>query len=222
MRAPHRRQPFVHAYERAIVDEDASWRSADIVALDFEATGLNLARDEVISYGMVPIRGGRVLVGEQEYSLVRPSVPIPGESSRVHRIRNRDLADAPDADEVARRLITACTGRVLIAHAAWVEVAFLRRLFALHGARWYTPVIDSAALARALALAPRIAEREPNLEALARELGIPVHDPHHALGDALTTAQVFLVLVARLERAHGTMDIGRLRNITREFPLLVP
>ena len=211
----------MHEYERAIVDEDASWRDADLVALDFEATGLDLAHDEVISYGMVPIRGGRVIVGEQDYSLIQPSHPVPGASSRVHRIRNLDLADAPDANEIAARLITALSGRVLIAHAAWVEVAFLRRLFARHGARWYTPVIDTAALARALNLAPRIAAREPDLEALARGLGIPVHDPHHALGDALTTAQVFLVLVAQLERAHGPMDVGRLRNITREFPLLM-
>lgn len=212
----------MHEYERAIVDEDAPWRAANLFALDFEATGLNLERDEVISYGMVPIRGGRVIVGEQAYSLVRPSMPVPGASSRVHRIRNQDLADAPDADEVAMHLIKACTGCVLVAHAAWVEAAFLRRLFARHGARWYTPVIDTAALARALGLAPRIATREPGLESLARDLGIPVHDPHHALGDALTTAQVFLVLAARLERAHGPMDIGRLRNITREFPLLMP
>ena len=212
----------MYEYERARVDDAEPWRSAEFIALDFEATGLDLQLDEVISYGLVPIRSARVLVGEQRYSLVRPSMPVPGESSRVHRIRNRDLDDAPAADEVAETLIRACTGCVLVAHAAWVEVAFLRRLFAIHGARWRTPVVDTAALARGVGLAPRIAPREPSLEGLAMQLGVPVHDPHHALGDAITTAQVFLVLAARLERTRGQRDVGALRNTTREFPLLMP
>ena len=223
MRVLRRPASFVRDYEGARVDDALPWRAAEFIALDFEATGLDLRADEVISYGLVPIRAGRMLVGAQEYSLVRPSVPVPGASSRVHRIRNRDLNDAPPAIEVAEALIRSCTGRVLVAHAAWVEVAFLKRLFRLHGAHWRTPVVDTAALARGVGLAPRIASREPSLEALAMELGVPVHDPHHALGDALTTAQVFLVLAARLERARGgTLDVGALCNTTREFPLLVP
>jgi DNA polymerase-3 subunit epsilon len=39
---------------------------------------------------------------------------------------------------------------------------------------------------------------ELDLERLATELGLPVDSPHHALGDAITTAQVFLALSGRL------------------------
>ena len=35
---------------------------------------------------------------------------------------------------------------------------------------------------------------------LAGGLGLPVHRPHHALGDALTTAQAFIALATHLER----------------------
>jgi DNA polymerase-3 subunit epsilon len=65
-------------------------------------------------------------------------------------------------------------------------------------------VVATAALLRAarLAGADPAAERtgEPALEEVARRLGLPVHTPHHALGDAFTTAQVFLVAATRLER----------------------
>jgi DNA polymerase-3 subunit epsilon len=44
----------------------------------------------------------------------------------------------------------------------------------------------------------RCARREPSLESLALQLNLPVHTPHHALGDALTTAQVLIVLASRL------------------------
>jgi len=48
------------------------------------------------------------------------------------------------------------------------------------------------------------------LEYLARTLDMPVHCPHDALGDALTTAQVFLALVSRLESIHGPMTVRAL------------
>jgi DNA polymerase-3 subunit epsilon len=56
-------------------------------------------------------------------------------------------------------------------------------------------------MARAANLdAARQGPGEPDLERLATELRVPVDSPHHALGDAITTAHVFLVLAARLAR----------------------
>ncbi|MFZ0159102.1 MAG: DUF294 nucleotidyltransferase-like domain-containing protein [Kineosporiaceae bacterium] len=60
--------------------------------------------------------------------------------------------------------------------------------------------VDTAALARQTGMAPSGSDdSEPSLERLALSLGLPVHTPHHALGDALTTAGVLLALVTRLE-----------------------
>ena len=217
-----RRESFVHEYERTVVDEHLLWRDAEFLALDFEATGLDLDADDVISFGAVPVMRGRVVVGGQAYSLVQPTRSVPGTSSVIHRIRNMDLEGAPDATSASAELVRLLTGRVLVAHAAWVEVAFLKRLLRLQNTRLFAPVVDTAALARALGLSPRIADREPHLEALAAMLGLPVHDPHHALGDAITTAQVFLVLVSRLEFEHGPLTVGMLANLSRQYGLLRP
>jgi DNA polymerase III epsilon subunit-like protein len=35
---------------------------------------------------------------------------------------------------------------------------------------------------------------------MARALGLPAHRPHHADGDALTTAQAFIALATHLDR----------------------
>ena len=204
-------------------EDHLPWREAEFLALDFEATGLNLKRDDVVSFGAVPIRGARIVIGEQRYSLVQPTRPIPPESSKFHVIRNQDLADAPSADEAAATLMSLLHGRVLLAHAAWVEAAFLRRLFRRHGVTFSTPIVDTAALARSLGMRPRIDTHEPHLETLATELGVPVHDPHHALGDAVTTAQVFLVLASRMETSRvAPLTVADLVNTSREFALLRP
>lgn len=210
-------------YLTAGVTEHAHWRDVEYLALDFEATGLDLKRDDVISLGAVPIRNGRIVVGEQQYALVRPTQPVPAESSKFHVIRNQDLADALTAGEAAELLLKGLRGRALLAHASWVEVAFLRRLFRLHGVDPLTPIVDTAALSRALGMRPRIDTHEPHLETLADELGVPVHDPHHALGDAFTTAQVFLVLAHRLESSRSEpLTLMDLVNLSREYALLRP
>jgi DNA polymerase-3 subunit epsilon len=68
-----------------------------------------------------------------------------------------------------------------------------------------------AALLRACRLAGPETGHEPNLESSSRRLALPVHTPHHALGDAFTTAQILLALATRLE---GTGDVRRPRPRT--------
>jgi DNA polymerase-3 subunit epsilon len=43
-----------------------------------------------------------------------------------------------------------------------------------------------------------------------------VHSPHHALGDALTTAQVFLALASHLEQ-HGQRSVRDLMRAERRL-----
>ena len=52
------------------------------------------------------------------------------------------------------------------------------------------PIIDTAALARADECPSQGGRDEPDLEWLAGDLGLPAINPHHALGDAITTAEV--------------------------------
>jgi DNA polymerase III subunit epsilon len=176
------------------------WREVEYLVVDLETTGLDLQRDDIASYGAVLIRDGRIVVAENTYGLVCPTCEITAESTTVHTLRRADVADAPPLSEAVAVLDTLLWDRVLVAHAAWIEKAFLGRAFAEHGATMRSPIIDTAALARADGIAPRGSGREPDLEWLAGEIGLPAVNPHHALGDAITTAQVFLALTSRLAR----------------------
>jgi len=50
---------------------------------------------------------------------------------------------------------------------------------------------------------------------MARALGLPVHRPHHADGDALTTAQVFLALATHLDVLER-QTVGSLESYGRK------
>jgi len=175
------------------------WRLAHFCVVDLELSGLDSATDEIISFAAVPVDAGRVVAGNAVYGLCRNTQPLPEESVLVHGIRTVDLADAPPLDEAIQPLIAMMTGRVLVAHAAWIERSFLAPVLKRHGVRLPKPILDTRDLGRLLALERGEPFTGSSLTELARSLGLPVHRPHHALGDALTTAQAFLALATLLE-----------------------
>ena len=71
------------------------WREAEYVVVDVEATGLDLKRDAIASYGAVVIRDGRIVVSENTYGLVSAGCEMTAASTAVHTLRRVDIADAP-------------------------------------------------------------------------------------------------------------------------------
>lgn len=193
--------PAARAYAAAAVPLGLPWRAGRYCAVDLETTGLDLGSDTIVSFGAVHVDGGRLIAGSSVYRLVAASGRVRADAIAVHGLRPADLAAAPPWQESADLLFRALTGRVLVAHAAWVERAFLRRAFR----PWRVPAprfaVDTAALARHAGLVPARQRAEPSLEWLAGALGLPAHAPHHALGDALTTGEIFLALASRLDAA---------------------
>jgi len=197
--------PAAAAYAKAALPPlGADWRAARWAVVDLELTGLDARRDEIISLAVVPVDGGRVRAGDALYRVVRPRRPPSPESIEIHGILPGDLAAAPSLEEVVDELLAALSGRRLVAHAAFVERAFLEPALRARGVGLRGEILDTQLLARAW-VAERTGARAERLTlgALAAELGLPVERAHHALGDALTTAQAFLALASHLEHAGG-------------------
>ena len=155
----------------ARIDLRAGWREARYCAIDVETTGLDLRRDSIISIGSAGIRDGRIVCSNNYYSLIRPACPVSVASMRIHCLRPADLENAPGPRDVGHEIARQLAGRIAVAHAAWIERAYLGRLLRQVGVRFAAPVIDTAALARVLGYAQGSPHgREPSLELLARRL----------------------------------------------------
>jgi DNA polymerase-3 subunit epsilon len=192
------------------------WRSAELVALDFETTGLDLDRDEVISFGLIPILGGRIDLSGQLYQEVAPGVEPSRSSIPIHHLRAQDLASAPAMQDVADAFGSALSGRFILAWAAEVEIAFLRKVFGGGKRAWRRRTIDVRTLIMAVERPSGDAARWPGyyaLSAAAMRFGVPVEQTHHALDDAFMTAELFLVAANALE-ARGRGSIRDLLRIT--------
>jgi len=181
-------------------DLDSNWRDITYCAIDLETTGLDFKTDEIISIGAVQVQSARIITEENYYREVRPEQDPSSTSIRIHGIRGVDLADAAPIATVMPEIANLLRGRVVLAHAAWVENAFLKERLENLDLDFSKRLIDTASLARACEVVEDDIDHEPSLEFLARALKLPVYSPHHALGDALTTAIIFLALATEIER----------------------
>lgn len=200
MRLPAPRRGAATAFARAGRPAGPTpWRDAGWCALDLELTGLDPRKDAIIAIGAVPIDDGRVILGESVYTLVRTSRRSAHAAVLAHKLRAADLADAPPLEAGIELVLEVLAGRVPVFHTAAVERAFLRPRFARRLLR--LPAGADTELLGRLWLRERegVAPAGLPLARLASVLGQPADPPHHALGDALTTAKAFIALASHLD-----------------------
>lgn len=204
------------AYASARMPGNATpWAQVPYAVVDLETTGLDPKHDEIISFASIPIDVGRIVVRDICTATIRPRRMPSAETIRIHGLRPEDLAGAPSLDQAIDTIAAALAGRVVVAHAAWVERGFLTRAMKSAGLKLRRPVLDTAALAvRVLGKRPPGKGEALPLSESARLLGLPVHRPHIAEGDALTTAQLFLALASHLDREQP-QTLGSLARLSK-------
>lgn len=189
-----------------------SWRSVPFAVIDLETTGLDPARDAIVSFGVVPVEGAMARLDRAVTRVVDPGRPMSADAVAIHGLRPHDVDGAACLDDVLDDLRSALDGRVVVAWTSWVEATFLARALGGTANAWSRRIVDVRRLA---ILDDHLAGRNPSpaasasLSATAARSGVPPDRAHHALWDAFVTAQLFLVLATRLER-RGRGRLGAL------------
>jgi DNA polymerase III subunit epsilon len=173
-----------------------------LLALDLETTGVD-ARAEVLAVGDVPIVDGAVRLGEATHVLVRPARRSAVLGIEAHHLRPVDVAGAPTIEEVLPELLDRIVAAdAIVVHHAALDVRVLRHACRATARRWpHPPVIDTVGMVEQVRRRQRHlgGPRMPRDLAGARaSLGLPPHRSHHALADAIATAELYLALRARL------------------------
>lgn len=183
------------------------WDSVVYWSLDLETGGLDARKDPILAVGMVPIRQGVIRLAESFCSLVRPPAAsaISRASITAHQLVWDEVRGAPTVAEVLRQVDGRLREGVLLVHHAAIDVGFLRRAYRASGMRWpRPPVVDTARLILKAARQARFTRPERgelpslNLGEARRQAGLPAYQAHDALGDAVATAELLLVLRRRV------------------------
>lgn len=207
--ADNARDPRLKAfYAAGAVMGDTPLSATPLMALDVETTGLDPVRDGMVSIGVVPMSLSCIRASASRHWLLKPRVPLGAESVTIHGITDTQVQTAPDLDDVLDDVLKTIAGHVLVVHCRDIERQFLSQ--ALHkrlGERIKFPVIDTMELEARLYRGQRrgvmdwLLGRQPphvsiRLADSRRRYGLPRYRPHHALTDALASAELLQAQVA--------------------------
>ncbi len=194
--------------EHPLPARSARLASLEMIALDFETTGLDVKRDHILAAGWVLIRGDRIVISSAREIRVRDeSEKGVGQSAVIHGILDSDLVDGETNESLVEQLLAELAGRAIVAHAAMIERGFLNTLLRrLGGTALANPFIDTMTVEKLLIAGQGGGAGEMHgqltLAASRARHGLPDHQQHSAASDALATAELFLAQVAVLGGAE--------------------
>lgn len=195
-------------YAAGTVGHETPMSEAPLMALDVETTGLDPVKDGIVSIGLVPMGLERIRTSASRHWILKPRVPLGAESVTIHGITDSQVRAAPDLDAVLAEVLSAMAGHVLVVHCRDIERQFFNgALRSRIGETIEFPVIDTMELEARWHRGAKqrwwdgVLGRQPPRVSLRladsrRRYNLPRYQPHHALTDALASAELLQAQVA--------------------------
>ncbi len=195
---------------------DTPLAEVPLAAIDFETTGLDASKCDIVSVGIVPMTLNRIYNRQGRHWLVRPRTALSADSVVFHGITHSDIDNAPDLSEQLDDILEHLQGKVVIAHCCSIERNFLdMAVKARLGEGVVFPMLDTMALEAGIQRQPTLIERmfgarrkSIRLADSRERYGLPFYHPHHALSDALACGELFQAQIAH--HYSGATAIGNL------------
>lgn len=193
-------------YQAQWPDPATPLQDIEFVALDVETTGLDARRHAIISIGLIPMTLARIRSDLAWHQVIRPPGDMIPESVAFHHITDSDIRQAPRFAEVLEKLLARLAGKVAVVHYHPIERSFIdQAVRAALGEGLQFPLVDTMQIEARLhprrepGWFARLLGHKPLSIRLAdsrRRYGLPTYRAHHALTDALATAELLHAQVA--------------------------
>lgn len=180
---------------------------SSFVVFDIETTGFDPTRDKIIEIGAVKIKKGEIV--DKFSTFVNPKTNIPARITKLTKIEQWMVEDAPTIDEVFDDFIDFCSDSILVAHNAQFDVGFIKNIFYQRNQEFTFTYIDTLELSRRL-----LNLTSHKLNKVAEHLNIELVSHHRAVDDAMATARIFLEFVDRL-KSKGVKELKELNDIEK-------
>ena len=95
---------------------DTPCEKMELVSLDLETTGLDPARDSILSFGLVYMRGMSVQLETARHGLIQVDEQIPEEVAVIHQITDDLAATGRPLEAVLPEILGHLAGRVMLVH----------------------------------------------------------------------------------------------------------
>lgn len=168
----------------------------EYVCFDCETTGLDPKNDDIISIGAVIIKDNMIVSSKKFVRYVKPKTKLQAEAIKVHHIREMDLEDADEIDDVIEEFLEFIGNRTLVGYFLEFDVAMINKyLKPKLGIKLPNKIHEVSAIYYDYKI-EAIPQGNVDLrfDTIMNELQIPVMGKHDAYNDALMTALIFLKL----------------------------
>jgi len=159
--------------------------------VDIETTGSFAAGNGITEIAIV-IHDGKEIINFYE-SLVNPHESIPYFIQRLTGISNAMVANAPSFDEIAAQVFELLQDKIFVAHNVNFDYSFVKHHLQQAGYTLDTKKLCTVRLARKVL--PGL--NGYSLGKLSSQLNLNHANHHRAGGDAMATAELFSMIVAR-------------------------
>lgn len=201
------KDPRVKAFfDEGVVDPQTPLNEVPFLAMDFETTGLDPHEHGIVSVGMVPFTLSRIRCREASHFIVKPRQSLLHKSVTIHGITHSDVKGAPDLDDILQDFLPMLAKQVVVVHYRHIERDFLNlALLTRIQESLLFPVVDTMQLeelilnkqrsvvSSVLGKRSKLSLRLPDIR---ERYGLPRYNLHHALTDALATAELLQAQVA--------------------------
>ncbi|CAM3646695.1 DNA polymerase III PolC-type [Vibrio aerogenes CECT 7868] len=193
-------------YAAGIPEPDTPVEDVTFLAMDFETTGLDPQDNDIITIGTVPFNLNRIWIGQAKQWIVNPRKQLEEESVVIHGITHSDILHAPDLSLVYQEVLAQMAGKIMVVHYQKIEREFFDRALQLRIAEGIEfPLIDTMRVETQIqqkrngGILKRLRGYKPESVRLGlsrSRYGLPLYTPHHALTDAVATAELFQAQIA--------------------------
>ncbi len=180
------------------VNSDQEISKCSFMAMDFETTGLDPACHDIVSIGLIPFDLQRIYCRRAKHLLVRPAGKLLELSVSFHGITHSQLENAPKFDDVLAPLLHYLRGKCVVVHYHQIERDFLwHHVMRAQGIELLFPVIDTMHIEQDILQKKkrwwqvRRSAHSLRLADCRTRYHLPHYPLHHALTDALATAELF-------------------------------
>lgn len=182
------------------------------LALDFETTGLDLIKDEILSFGYVHVSDLSIDLTTAAHRLVKPDQGIPEDSAIVHHILDDTATQGMKLKTVLDEFLDLLKGKVLLAHYAVAESSYLNKACEqVYGCGIVMPVADTLMIEQTRNKRDITSKKQLKLHQCCSRYNLPQYKLHDALNDAISCAELFLAQTAYWKNPH-TVQIRQLIN----------
>lgn len=183
-------------------EKNNAWQDCELVSLDLETSGLNTARDHILSFGMVDIVDSAIRLDTARHQLIKTSRPLKESSVIVHHITDDLSGQGIAISQAIEAILQHLAGKIMLVHFRRIEQQFLDSACRkLYGTPFIVPTIDTMHIAESLLIRENhtIIANELRLFNLLRKYHLPQYRAHDALYDALSTAELFLAMASDIQ-----------------------